>query len=175
MFIILLTGLSGSGKTTLAGELQKKLAAKAIPVQVFDGDLYRKTVNADLGFSAADRRENISRLSKLANETCSKGIISIIAAINPYEDQRTELNKKFGAKIIWVYCTVPTLVKRDTKGLYYKALLPDNHPEKLWNLTGINDPYENPEHPDLIIDTSESTIEASVNQLFNYILSLIKT
>lgn len=173
MLMILMTGLSGAGKTTLAEGLRSKLAAMNISAEVIDGDVYRKTINQDLGFSAEDRRGNIKRLARFANEKSLKGIITIIAAINPFEDIRVELSKQYGAKIIWVRCNLSTLIARDTKGLYYKALLPDDHPDKLRNLTGINDPYEMPVHSDLIIDTSEDTIENSAQQLFNYIVLLL--
>lgn len=171
--MILMTGLSGAGKSSLASALQVKLAAMGIPAEVIDGDFYRKTINKDLGFSAADRRENISRLAKLAHDKTLRGIISIVAAINPFEDQRMELAKKTGAKIIWVRCDLSTLIKRDTKGLYHKALLPDEHPDKLWNLSGINDSYEAPHQANLVVDTTESPIEVSVQQLLTYVLTIL--
>jgi adenylylsulfate kinase len=170
----MLTGLSGAGKSTLAEGLLLKLKEMNIAAEVIDGDIYRKTLNRDLGFSAEDRRENILRLAKLAHEKSSQGIVAIVAAINPFEDLRVELAKKYGAKIIWVRCNLSTLITRDTKGLYHKALLPENHPDKIWNLSGVNDPYEMPVRADLIIDTSEVTIENSSQQLVTYVLSLIQ-
>jgi len=170
----MLTGLSGVGKTTLAEGLFLKLKEINIATEVIDGDTYRKTINKDLGFSAGDRRENIQRLAKLANEKSSQGIVAIVAAINPFEDLRNELAGKYGAKIIWVRCELSTLIARDTKGLYQKALLPADHPDKIWNLSGVNDPYEAPVKADLIIDTSEATIENATHQLLNYVLSLIQ-
>ena len=173
--MILMTGLSGSGKSTLAGALLVKLTAMGIPAEIIDGDVYRKTVNKDLDFSAAGRRENISRLTALAHNKNIEGVLSIVAAINPFEDQRMELAQKFGAKIIWVRCDLSTLIRRDTKGLYHKALLPDGHPDKLGNLSGINDTYEIPQHPSLVIDTSEASIEDSAEQLVSYVVSIINT
>ena len=169
MAMIFMTGLSGAGKSTLAREVQLRLSALRIPAEVFDGDEYRQTMNNDLDFSAGGRRENILRLATLAHKKNSGGI-SIIAAINPFEDQRIELAKKFGAKIIWIYCDLKILIKRDTKGLYKKALLPDSHPDKLLNLTGVNDPYEVPGNPDLLINTSEAPVAVCAEQLFNYVL-----
>ncbi len=174
MLMIMLTGLSGSGKTTLAESLFLKLQERNIAAEVIDGDKYRKTINGDLGFSAVDRRENIQRLAKLADEKNRQGVMTIVAAINPFEDLRMELAQKYGAKIIWVRCNLSTLIARDTKGLYYKAMLPDNHPDKVWNLTGVNDPYEMPGRPDLIIDTNDATVENATQQLLTFVLSIIQ-
>lgn len=174
MCIFFLTGLSGAGKSTLAAALQVKLASLRIPAEVIDGDVYRKTTHKDLGFSAADRRENIDRLAKLAHAKSLQGIFSIVAAINPFEDQRMELTNQLGAKIIWIRCNLSTLIERDTKGLYHKALLPDEHPDKIWNLTGVNDSYEEPQHADLVIDTTETSLKQSVTQLENYVLTILK-
>jgi len=169
--LILMTGLSGAGKTTLADALKVKLEAMGMQAEIIDGDMYRKTMNRDLSFSAADRRENINRLSRLAYEKMGKDSIVIIAAIAPFDDQRLEIKKEMGASIIWIKCTLTKLLERDTKGLYKKAFLPDDHPGKLWNLSGINDPYELPQQADLVIDTSEYSIDVSVHQLLQYVLS----
>ena len=166
-----MTGLSGAGKSTLANALQQKLTSASIPTEVIDGDTYRKTINKDLGFSADDRKENISRLAKIASRLSLQGIVAIVAAINPFEKQRMELSKTFGAEIIWIRCDIQTLIERDTKGLYYKALLPDDHPDKLRNLSGINDPYEIPQHADCIIDTSKESINNSAQQLLTYVFT----
>ena len=174
MFIIFMTGLSGAGKSTLATALKVKLSEMSIDSCVIDGDVYRKTINKDLGFNAADRRENIYRLAEEAHRLTLQGIISIVAAINPFEDQRIALAKKYNAKIIFIKCDIKKLLERDTKGLYHKALLPDDHPDKLWNLTGINDPYDIPENPDLVIDTSEASINDSTRQLIGYVTTLLK-
>jgi adenylylsulfate kinase len=173
MLIILMTGLSGAGKTTLAEGLQSSLTSVNIAAEVIDGDAYRKTLNSDLGFSALDRRENIQRLATVANEKKARGVVAIVSAINPFEDQRVELSKKYGAKIIWIKCSLTALVARDPKGLYRKALLPNDHREKLWDFTGINAPYEMPVSPDFIVDTSNCSKEISTQQLFNYVKSLL--
>jgi adenylylsulfate kinase len=173
MLMILMTGLSGAGKSTLAERLLSKLSAMNIAAEVIDGDVYRKTINTDLSFSAGDRRENIQRLCRIADDKNRQDIIAIVAAINPFEDLRVELVKQYDAKIIWVNCSLSVLTKRDTKGLYRKALLPVDHPDKLWNLTGVNDPYEIPVHVDLVIDTSENSIEECSEQFFNYVSNFI--
>src|SRR5688572_20839053 len=97
MFIIQMTGLSGVGKSTLASALKVDLSALGLVVKVIDADVYRNTLNQDLGFSAADRKENIRRLANVAYSWQKKGVVAIIAAINPYEDIRAELRERFGA------------------------------------------------------------------------------
>jgi adenylylsulfate kinase len=174
MFMLFMTGLSGAGKSTLANSLQAKLTAMSINCRMIDSDVYRKAINKDLGFSAADRRENIYRLAKEANQLALRGIISIVAAINPFENQRIELTKKYDAKVIWIKCNLKELKERDTKGLYHKALLPDDDPDKLWNFTGINDPYEVPAHPDFTIDTTNASINESLEELLKYVSTLLK-
>src|SRR6476469_3629973 len=142
MFIIQMTGLSGAGKSTLASALKTHLEAIGVAAEVIDADVYRKTICRDLGFSATDRRENIRRLADIAVFYKNKGVWAIIAAINPFEDVRAELRDRFDAKTVWVRCNLDTLIQRDPKGLYRRALLPNDDSEKIWNLTGINDTYE---------------------------------
>ena len=172
--MIFITGLSGAGKSTLANALHVRLSEMSINSRVIDGDIYRKTVSKSLGFSAADRRKNIYQLAKEAHRLTLQGIVPIVSAINPFEDQRIELAKKYDAKIIFIKCDLKKLMERDTKGLYHKALLPDDHPCKLWNLSGINDPYDIPENPELVIDTSEASVNDSAEQLISYVTTLLK-
>jgi adenylylsulfate kinase len=172
MLLIQMTGLSGAGKTSIAGLVKRMLETAGLPVEIIDGDVYRKTLCADLGFSK-DRHENIRRLGKLANDFVKKGKIAIIAAINPYEEIRSELAKKYAAKTVWIHCSKEELITRDTKGLYKKALLPDGHPDKVKNLTGINDLYEEPIAADLLIETDKQTAIQAAQQLFNYINSCL--
>lgn len=174
MILIQLTGLSGAGKTTLAYKVGEALNVSGRKSVVLDGDDYRKTLCSDLGFSYSDRMENIRRLGKLAYEYMLKGDIAIISAINPFEEGRQELQRLYGAKTIWVDCALEVLQKRDTKGLYRRAMLPDSHPEKLTNLTGVNDRFEEPMNADLRICTHLDTIDMSVNQMINYISKLLK-
>lgn len=171
MLFIQLTGLSGSGKSTIANGVKKLLESNGFRVEVIDGDIYRKKLCPDLGFSKEHRHENIRRLGFVANQFALNGIISILAAINPYEEIRKELSL-FGThvKTVWINCELDLLIKRDTKQLYKKAMLPDDHPEKINNLTGINDPYELPENAHLIINTSTESEETSINMLFDYIM-----
>jgi adenylylsulfate kinase len=165
-----MTGLSGAGKSSIANLLKDRLLAINIKVEIIDGDEFRKTLCADLGFSKEDRIENIKRLGFVANLLSRNEIITIIAAINPYNLARNELKERYDAKLIYVKCDVETLRQRDTKGLYERAFLPENHPDKIHNLTGVNDTFETPENPDLVIDTSEENLEDSLRKVLDFIL-----
>jgi len=170
IMIIQLTGLSGAGKSTLAVGVKPLLEKQSLKVEIIDGDVYRKTLCKDLGFSKEDRMENIRRLGEVAWSFKNRADIIIIAAINPFETIRNELKEKYGTKTIWVKCDIPVLLKRDTKGLYKRALLHDDHPDKLFNLTGVNDTYEIPPSPDLVIDTSGETAAQSVLTFYKFLL-----
>ena len=173
--ILLFTGLSGAGKTTLSAALATLLKTEGFAVALIDGDYYRNTLNKDLGFSEADRRENIRRLVQVAIQKQQEGYISLMAAINPYEDQRRELSRDTGALIIYVHCPLPVLMARDTKGLYRRANLPDEHPDKLHNLSGVNDRYDIPEHFNVAINTAEETVESAAGRLLKFVLGHINT
>ncbi len=168
--IIQFCGMSGAGKTTLAEHAHNKLVLLNIPVEIMDADEYRKFIIKDLGFSKEDRCENIRRLAFIAHKFSSHNIVTIICAINPYEEIRQELKHKYAnVKTVYINCEIPELIKRDTKGLYKKALLPATHKDKIHNLTGINDPFEAPANPDLIINTDTESIDASVEKLVHFI------
>ena len=169
--IVLICGLSGAGKTTLAQNVKSKLEAYGQNVEIIDGDEYRKMLFKELAYTKQDRMENIRRLGFIADKFSRRGIITIISAINPYEEARQELTQKYqDVKIVSVRCPVDVLISRDTKGLYSRALLPEGHPDKLYNLTGINDQFDTPEHPDLCIDTSKQTIAECTEELFNFLV-----
>lgn len=168
--IIQLTGLSGAGKSTLAEGVKFLLEKQSLKIEIIDGDVYRKTLCKDLGFSKEDRMENIRRLGKAAWSFKEQADIIMIAAINPFEAIRNELKEKYGAKTVWIKCDIPVLIKRDTKGLYKRALLHDDHPDKIFNLTGVNDTYEIPSSPDLIIDTNAETTAQSVQKFYEFLI-----
>ncbi|MDB5137272.1 MAG: cysC [Mucilaginibacter sp.] len=169
--ILLFCGLSGSGKSTLAQSVKNKLARADIFIEIIDADQYRQKLFSDLGYSKEDRFENIRRLGFIANKFSSHNIITIISAINPYEEIRKELVTNYkNVKIVHIDCEINVLIKRDTKGLYKKALLPDGHPDKISNLTGINDPFETPVAPDLYINTRELDVEESSNEIYSFIM-----
>ncbi|SDH59203.1 adenylylsulfate kinase [Pedobacter terrae] len=175
MLLLQFTGLSGAGKTTLARLVDQQLTALGYSIRIIDGDIYRKTLNHDLGFSHADRLENIRRLGHVGYEFVQQGIIAVIAAINPYESGRQKLRELYNAKTIWIDCPIQQLILRDTKGLYHKALLPDGHQDKLYHFTGINDVYENPLEVDLYLNTQQLTEEEACKQLIHFILSQVES
>jgi adenylylsulfate kinase len=172
--LIQLFGLSGAGKTTLAKAVKSELISKNFKVEIIDGDEYRKVICRDLSFSKDDRMENIRRLGFIGNILARNGVIAILSAISPYEAVREELKSKYqNVYTIWLECPIDELIKRDTKGLYYRALLPENDPEKINNLTGINDAFEIPVNPDLVINTSENDLNEAKSKLLNFIYGKI--
>ncbi len=169
--IVLICGLSGAGKTTLAQNVKKKLTLYGKSAEIIDGDEYRKTLFKELSYTEQDRIENIRRLGFIAGKFSKHNIITIISAINPFKEMRDELLQVYSnVKIVYVDCPVDVLISRDTKGLYAKALLPDGHPDKLYNLTGINDRFDVPENPDLHINSGVQTIDESAGVLFDFII-----
>jgi len=175
MILVQLFGLSGAGKTTLAHSVKKELSDKNLKVEIIDGDEYRKVICKDLSFSQNDRIENIRRLGFVGNILARNGVIAILSAINPYEVARNELKTLYkNVYSVWLECPVGELIARDTKGLYHRALLPDSHPDKIHNLTGINDTFEVPENPDLIINTSETKIDEATNKLVKFIFGKLE-
>jgi adenylylsulfate kinase len=164
-----MTGMSGAGKTTISRAAAKKLQAQGYKVELIDGDEYRKNVTKGLGFSREDRLENIHRLGFIGKVLSRNGVIAILAAINPYEEARQDL-AGMGAKTVYIECGLEELKRRDPKGLYERALLPEGHPDKIENFTGISDPYQAPDNPDLQINTEEQEIEESVDKLIKFIL-----
>ena len=167
-----MTGLSGSGKTTLSYNVKRELAKLGHRVEVIDGDEYRATLSKGLGFSREDRSENIRRLGVVAGVLARNGVIVLLSVVNPYEDIRAEIRSGTApVKTVWVKCDLETLVERDTKGLYRRAMLPDEHPDKLHNLTGVNDPFETPVDADLIIRTDTESVAESSSKLLDLIIS----
>ena len=168
--ILQFCGLSGSGKSTLALKTKAYFRKEGIFIEVIDGDDYRKHICQDLGYTKTDRNINIRRLAFLAGKFSSFNIIPIICAINPYEEIRKEVGQNYpDVKTIFIKCSMAELISRDTKGLYSRSRLQENHPDKIRNLTGVNDPFEEPILPDLTIETDKESIEESVNKLTEYI------
>lgn len=174
MLVVQMTGLSGAGKSSIARAAQQQLRDAGFLVEILDGDEYRKNLCPDLGFSPADRQENIRRLGFVAGVLARNGVIALIAAINPYESARQALRDAYpNVLTVWVDCALDVLQQRDTKGLYERAALPDGHPEKVYNLTGVNDPFEQPQHPDLVLNTHEETLEQSTRRLLSFLLQRV--
>lgn len=169
-----MTGLSGAGKTTLSYNVKRELLRRGLKTEVIDGDEYRANLSKELGFSREDRVENIRRLAFVGQKLSQNGVIVMLSAINPYDEVRCEIREKIpSAKTVWLDCDLETLRQRDTKDLYRRASLPDGHPEKLHNLTGVNDPFEIPADADLVIETHKETEEQSTEKLLQFVLENI--
>lgn len=172
MLLLQLTGLSGAGKSTLAQGLHARLVALGYRVEVIDGDVYRSHLCSDLGFSRADRMENIRRLGFIGLTLAKHGVISILAAINPFEEARKALQVQSPMiRTVFLSCPMEALIQNDVKGLYKRALLPVDHPEHLPHFTGVSAPYEAPESPDLVLHTHEESPEVSLQQLLEFTLA----
>ncbi|RMF20431.1 MAG: adenylyl-sulfate kinase [Deltaproteobacteria bacterium] len=164
-----LTGLSGSGKSTLANMLEKALWERGVRAYVLDGDNVRHGLNKDLGFSPEDRTENIRRIGEVAALFTDAGVINITAFISPYREDRNRVRAmmKEGDFIeIFVDCNLDECERRDPKGLYKKA-----RAGEIPEFTGISAPYEPPENPELVVDTSSQTPEESLAVILGYLES----
>jgi adenylyl-sulfate kinase len=158
-----LTGLSGAGKSTIAERLAPELTSRGRKVEVLDGDEVRTHLSKGLGFSREDRDINIGRISFVASLLVRHGAAVITAAISPYAQARAEARQRVGSdKFVEVYvrCSLNELTRRDVKGLYAKAIAGE-----LAHFTGVSDPYEAPENPDVIVDSEIETVEESVSKI----------
>lgn len=164
---IWLTGLSGSGKSTIAVAAERELLARGRLAYVLDGDNIRHGLNQNLGFSPADRSENIRRIAEVAKLFTDAGLIVLTSFISPYRADRDAARALFASGDfieVHVAATVETCEGRDVKGLYQKARRGD-----IPEFTGISAPYEAPERPELVLDTNRQTLEESVGQLLGYL------
>ena len=165
-----MTGLSGSGKSTIADATEKYLHNKGFRTYILDGDNIRHGLSKDLGFTNADRVENIRRISEVAKLMMEAGMIVFTAFISPFKAEREMAKNLFKDKdFLEIFIDTPLELaeKRDPKGLYKKARSGD-----LPNFTGIDSAYEVPDNPDLVIDTSNKGIDESARLLGNLILKL---
>lgn len=157
------TGLSGSGKSTVAIALERELQRRGLLCRLLDGDNIRTGINANLGFTADDRRENIRRIAEVAKLFVDTGIITLAAFISPTEELRALARDIIGAddfKEIYISTPLEECERRDVKGLYARA-----RRGEVKHFTGISAPFEAPQHPALSLDTSRLTLEQSVAKL----------
>ncbi|PKQ03896.1 MAG: adenylyl-sulfate kinase [Alphaproteobacteria bacterium HGW-Alphaproteobacteria-11] len=169
--VLWFTGLSGAGKSTLAVALEKKLFEKGYNVYVLDGDNVRHGLNANLSFSPEDRAENIRRVGEVAALFGRAGMIAITSFISPYRSDRDRAREAGGGNFheIHVKADVATCEARDPKGLYKKA-----RAGEIKDFTGISAPYEEPDNPELVIDTAEVQLDECVERLVNYVETKFK-
>lgn len=163
--VVWFTGLSGAGKSTLAHAVEEELYQLGCRTYVFDGDNVRSGLCSDLGFSAADRSENIRRIGEMTKLFVDAGVIALTAFISPLRADRERVRRLIGAADfieIHVQCPLAVCESRDVKGMYQKA-----RAGQIKEFTGISAPYEEPEQPDLVVNTGEETLSESVNKVMN--------
>jgi adenylylsulfate kinase len=163
------TGLSASGKSTIAVALEQALVNAGVPAYRLDGDNIRHGLNKNLGFSAADREENIRRISEVSKLFADAGVVTLSSFISPYKKDRDfcrQIHAEAGIDFCEIFVDTPIEVceQRDPKGLYKKA-----RAGEIKGFTGIDDPYEAPEKPELVLDTSKLSIEDSVLKCIEWI------
>ena len=160
-YVVWMTGLSGSGKTTIALILEKKLKERNLKIERLDGDVVRESLTRDLGFTAEDRRKNIERVTFVAKLLSRNGVGTICSFISPYQSVRDHVRENT-TNFLEVYIDAPldVVIDRDVKGLYKKAIAGE-----IPNFTGISDPFEAPENPDIHVRTDQGTPEECADQI----------
>lgn len=168
--VIWLYGISGSGKSTLAIGLEKELFQQGYRTHLLDGDNVRTGLNNNLGFSDADRTENIRRIAEVSKLLVEAGLIVINSFITPFRAHREMAREILGDDLLEIYvrCSFETCAKRDPKGLYAKA-----KEGKIANFTGKDSDFEEPDHPDFLLDTEQMEPQESLRELLNFILPKI--
>jgi adenylyl-sulfate kinase len=160
-FTLWFTGLSGAGKSTLSRALSEILRARGRNVEILDGDEVRENLSKGLGFSREDRDTNIRRIGYVCHLLSRNGVVAISAAISPFRDVRDENRKRIGNFVeVYVKCPLEVLIERDVKGLYKKALA-----GQIKDFTGVSHPYEEPLHPEIVIESDQETVEQSVSHI----------
>jgi adenylylsulfate kinase len=165
--VVWFTGLSGSGKSTLAHAVEERLYQMACRTFVFDGDNVRHGLCGDLGFSENDRKENIRRIGEMTKLFAEAGVIALTAFISPFRADRRRVRQMLRpGNFIEVYCRCPLEVceSRDVKGIYRRARAGEIH-----DFTGIPSPYEEPENPELVIDTGSMPLDQCVDQVIGHL------
>ena len=165
-FTLWFTGLSGAGKSTISEILERELQARGSRLEILDGDIVRENLSKGLGFSKEDRDTNIRRIAFVADLLSRNGVPVITAAISPYREIRDEAREMMGERFIEAYvkASVEVCAERDVKGLYAKAFSGE-----IKEFTGVSDPYEAPENPELVLDTENETPEESAQKILEYL------
>lgn len=160
-FVIWLTGLPGSGKTTIARGLEKELEVRGLKFEVFDGDDVRRNLSKGLGFSKEDRDTHNKRVIYVCKLLTRNGVNAIVSLISPYRSTRAYARKQL-PKLLEVYlkCSIEECIRRDPKGLYKRALAGE-----IKNMTGIQDPYEEPQNPEVILNTEHDSSKYNIQKV----------
>ena len=164
-----LTGLPGSGKTTIASLAASELRGLGYRVEVLDGDWVRRTINPDAGYTREERRRHLLRVAWIARLLARNGVIVLCSFVSPYRSVRAEVRKIVEEEApfleVYVKCPLEECIRRDPKGLYKRALRGE-----IEHFTGVSDPYEPPEEPDLVLDTTREEPRESAGRLVRLIL-----
>ena len=164
-FTLWFTGLSGAGKTTIAKLVEEQMRARGLRVERLDGDIVRQGLTRDLGFSKEDRDKNIERVTFVAKLLTRNNVGVLCAFISPYRARRELSRQEIGEFIeVYVECPLEECARRDVKGMYAKALAGE-----IPNFTGVSDPYEPPENPEIVCHTAEETPEESAAKIMAYL------
>jgi adenylylsulfate kinase len=167
-FTIWFTGLSGAGKSTLSEAIAQRIQQHGRNVEILDGDIVRTHLSKGLGFSREDRDTNIKRIAFVCSLLTRNGVICISAAIAPYREAREWARQEIGNFVeVYVKCPLDVCRERDVKGLY--KLVDEG---KIKNFTGVDDPYEEPEHPELVVETDKETLDESVQRILTKLVEL---
>ena len=162
-FVLWFTGLSGSGKSTIADRVAEKLRERGLKIERLDGDTVRKSLTRDLGFSERDRNENIRRVAFVAKLLSRNGVGVIASFISPYRKIRNHVREEVTNFVeVYAKCPLEICIERDPKGLYKKALNGE-----IENFTGVSHPYEEPENPEILLETDKETVDECVEKVIN--------
>jgi adenylyl-sulfate kinase len=164
-FTLWFTGLSGSGKTAIAKPVEQELRDRGLKVERLDGDIVRQSLTRDLGFSKEDRDKNIERVTFVAKLLTRNGVGVLCSFISPYRERRAKSRQEIGEFIeVYVECSVEECARRDVKGLYAQAFAGE-----IQDFTGVSDPYEPPENPEIVCHTDQETVEQSAAKVITYL------
>jgi len=159
-FVIWLTGLPGSGKTTIAQGLLREFKARNLKVELFDGDEVRKNLSKGLGFSKEDRDTHNKRIIYVCKLLTRNGVNAIVSLISPYRSTRAYARESLPKFVeVYIKCSIGECIRRDPKGLYKKALVGE-----IANMTGIQDPYEEPLNPEVVVETENASASSNVRK-----------
>ena len=166
-FVVWIEGLPGAGKSTLSKAVSARIASRGRGVEILDGEAVRGTYFPELGFSRKDREVHARRVSQLARMLARHGVAVVVAMITPYETSRQVARATFGSRFaeVWLNCPIEVCEARDPRGLYRKG-----HAGALPKMTGIDDPFEEPLSPDLVLDTSRSAVEECTEHVLAHLV-----
>lgn len=160
-FVLWFTGLPCSGKTTVADGVAKRLSQMRLKVERLDGDIVRQGLTKDLGFSKEDRDKNIERVTFVAKLLSRNGVAALVSFVSPYRAKRDEARKETTNFVeVYVKCPAEECIRRDAKGMYKKALKGE-----IKYFTGVDDPYEEPLNPEIVLETNKETPEESIKNV----------